>query len=144
MTPRRQETHTPPCLLAPESLSLSPPPDTRCSLLPRPPVGWWVLSSRETSHPQNLRPGEADLWSLESAQQKAQAKGPMKTTVGVGSLSPYPRPVLRLATERPPTQNEGIQGFIGSVPGIWYRSGLLSFSWDLPRLSSLGGSSRAC
>lgn len=34
-----------------------------------------------------------------------------------------------------------MQGFIGSVPGIWHQQGALSCSWRLPPPSSLGGSS---
>lgn len=86
MTPRGQETHLPPCLLASGSLALPPSPDIWLLPPSLATAGWWVLNSLETSHSQNLRLREADLWSLESV--KGPGQGPHEEDYG--SRNPLP------------------------------------------------------
>lgn len=126
VVPREQRAHLPPLFTSlplKSCLSSQLPAAASLSLAT---AGQWVLSPLET--PQNLRPGN-------------QFYGAHPEAVAGGTLSPLACPHLRLAPE-PQTLSEGVQGFIGSGPGIWHQVLLAApgVGLSLP----LSGSSGAC
>ena len=126
---------TPAYFLASQSLSLPTPPNTRLLPPSLAAAGRWRLSPLEIPHAQKLRPGRP-IYGVAN----------QSTRRGLWEEEPSPqRPAQTWGwPQSPQIQSEGIQGFIGSVPGSWHQRGALSYSWDLPRASSLGGSSVAC
>lgn len=105
VVPREQRAHLPPLFTSlplKSCLSSQLPAAASLSLAT---AGQWVLSPLETH--QNLRP-------------RNQFYGAHPEAVAGGTLSPLACPHLRLAPE-PQTLSEGVQGFIGSGPGVWHQ-----------------------